>query len=65
MLRNQQSVSVFRMLRLQHRGPMLKLQHILDSGAVLILQQTIPMLKLQHGSGGAGDAAIADIVSLL
>ena len=44
---------------------MLKLQHILDSGAVLTLQQTKPMLKLQHGSGGAGDAAIADIASLL
>jgi len=53
------------MLRLQHRGPMLKLQHLLDSGAVLTLQQTKPMLKLQHGSGGAGDAAIADIASLL
>lgn len=44
---------------------MLKLQHILDSGAVLKLQQTKPMLTLQHVSGGAGVAAIADIVSLL
>jgi len=44
---------------------MLKLQHILDSGAVLRLQQTKPMLYLQHGSGVAGITAIADIVSLL
>jgi len=56
MLQNQQSVSVFRMLRLQHReadadiatwnrtSPMLKLQHILESGAMLTLQQTKPML---------------------
>jgi hypothetical protein len=46
-------------------NPMLTLQHIPDSGAVLRLQQTRPMLYLQHGSGGADITAIADIVSLL